>query len=123
MKKYTQDHEWVEIEGDIATVGITEHAAKELGDLTFIELPDKGLDVIVGDKLATVESVKAASDVYAPISGTVKVSNRELDDAPGLMNSSAEQEGWICKIENFDVVEIEDLMTANQYAEFLAKAK
>ncbi|MBN1865085.1 MAG: glycine cleavage system protein GcvH [Victivallales bacterium] len=123
MKKYTQDHEWVEIEGDIATVGITEHAAEELGDLTFVELPEKGLDVIVGDKLAMVESVKAASDVYAPISGTVKESNRELEDAPGLINSAAEQEGWICKIENFDVVEIEDLMTANQYTEFLAKGK
>ena len=123
MKKYTQDHEWVEIEGDIATIGISEFAAKELGDITFVELPGKDLDVIVGDRISTVESVKAAEDVYTPISGTVKESNRELEDVPGLLNSSPEQDGWICKIENFDVAEIEDLMTANQYAEFLSKGK
>lgn len=119
MKKYTQDHEWVEIDGDIAIVGISEHAAQELGDITFVELPEKDLDVIVGDVLSVVESVKAASDIYAPISGTVKESNLELDDTPGLINNSAEGEGWICKIDNFDIAEIEDLMDEKQYAKYL----
>lgn len=123
MKKYTQDHEWVEIDGDLAVVGISEHAAEELGDITFVELPEKDLDVIVGDVLSVVESVKAASDIYAPISGTVKDSNLELEDSPVIINNSAESEGWICKIENFDIAEIEDLMTASQYAEYLEKGE
>ena len=123
MKKYTQDHEWVEIDGDVAIVGISEHAAEELGDITFVELPEKDLDVIVGDVLSVVESVKAASDIYAPISGTVKESNMELEDSPAIINNSAENEGWICKIENFDIAEIEDLMTASQYAEYLKKGE
>jgi glycine cleavage system H protein len=121
MKKYTQDHEWVEIDGDIAVVGISAHAAEELGDITFIELPEIGRDVIVGDVLAVVESVKTASDVYAPISGTVKEVNDELEESPGIVNSSPESEGWICKIDNIDIAEIEDLMTESQYAEFLTE--
>lgn len=120
MKRYTEDHEWVEIDGDIAKVGISKHAAEQLGDITFVELPEKNLDVIMGDVLAVVESVKAASDIYAPISGTVKKSNLELDDTPAIINNSAESDGWICKIENFDIAEIEDLMTEKQYAKFLA---
>lgn len=123
MKKYTQDHEWVEIDGDLAVVGISEHAAEELGDITFVELPEKDLDVIVGDVLAVVESVKAASDIYAPISGTVKDINEELEDSPAIINNSAEKDGWICKIENFDIAEIEDLMTESQYAEYLKKGE
>lgn len=123
MKKYTQEHEWVEIEGDLAVVGISEHAAEELGDITFVELPEQDLDVIVGDVLAVVESVKAASDIYAPISGTVKESNLELEDSPVIINNSAENEGWICKIENFDIAEIEDLMTEGQYAKYLEKGE
>jgi len=119
MKKYTEEHEWVEIEGDVAIVGISKHAADELGDITFVELPEKDLDIILGDVLAVVESVKAASDIYAPISGTIKESNLELDDTPAMINNSAESEGWICKIDNFDIAEIEGLMDETQYAKYL----
>lgn len=123
MKKYTQDHEWVGIDGDLAVVGVSAHAAEELGDITFVELPEKDLDVIVGDVLAVVESVKAASDIYAPISGTVKEVNLDLEDSPAVINNAAETDGWLCKIENFDIAEIEDLMTEAQYAEYLEKGE
>jgi glycine cleavage system H protein len=121
MKKYTKDHEWVEIDGYIAIAGISSHAAKELGDITFIELPNNGKDVIVGDVIAVVESVKAASDVYAPISGTINEVNQALEDTPGLLNSENESDGWICKIDNIDIEEIEDLMTESQYKKYLAE--
>jgi len=121
MKKYTQDHEWVEIDGYIAIVGISTHAANELGDITFVELPRIGKDVIVGDPVAIVESVKTASDVYAPISGTVKEVNDELEESPSILNASPEKDGWICKIDNIDIAEIEDLMTEKQYKKFLTE--
>ena len=123
MKKYTKDHEWVEINGDVAIIGISEHAAEEMGDITFVELPEKDLDIIVGDVMAVIESVKAASDIYAPISGTIQESNTELDETPALINNSAESEGWICKIENFDIAEIEDLMDEKQYATYLTQGE
>ena len=119
MRNYTKDHEWVQVEDDLAVVGISEHAAKELGDITFVELPDVGTDFIVGDVLAVVESVKAASDTYAPISGTVKEANVSLEDDPGLINQSSEEKGWICKLENFDIAEVEDLMDEEAYQKFL----
>jgi len=123
MKKYTKEHEWVLIDGDLAVVGISEYAAGELGDITFVELPDTGIDLIVGDVVAVVESVKAASDIYAPISGTVVTVNEGLDDDPGIINNSAEEAGWICKIDNFDVAEIEDLMDEKKYQKYLAEVK
>ncbi len=119
MKRYTKDHEWVELEGDIAVVGISEHAAGELGDITFVELPAVGNDVILGDPIAVVESVKAASDVYAPISGTVKEIHSELEEDPGIINTSSEGDGWICKLDNIDIAEFEDLMDKKAYDEFL----
>ena len=119
MRNYTKDHEWVQVVGDLAVVGISAHAAAELGDITFVELPESGTDFIVGDPLAVVESVKAASDIYSPISGTVKESNLNLDDDPGIINQSAEEKGWICKIENFDVSEIEELMDEDAYQKYL----
>ena len=122
MKKYTEDHEWVQIDGDLAVIGISAHAAEELGDITFVELPELESDVIVGDVLAVVESVKAASDIYTAISGSVKMVNSELEETPGLINNSAEDKGWLCKIENFDIAEIEDLMDEEAYASFLANA-
>ena len=122
MKKYTKDHEWVEMKGVEAIVGITAHAAKELGDITFVEMPPKGTDLIVGDVLGTIESIKAASDIYAPISGTVSSINRELDDDPGIVNSSPEGKGWICKLDNIDLVELEDLMTQEQYEKYLKES-
>ena len=109
----------MEIDGDSAVVGISKHAADELGDITFVELPEIGLDIILGDVLAVIESVKAASDIYSPISGTVKENNMELEDSPGTINTSPENEGWICKIENFDIDEIEELMNEDEYAAYL----
>ena len=122
MKKFTEDHEWVIIDGDIACVGISAHAAEELGDITFVEPPELGLDVIVGDVLAVVESVKAASDIYAPISGTVKEVNPALDDDPGMINTSPEENGWICKLENFDIAEMDVLMDEDAYKQYLKDA-
>ena len=122
MKRYTEDHEWVEIDGDIGVVGITQHAAAELGDITFVELPEVGTDLIVGDTLAVVESVKAASDIYSPVSGTVKEANTTLDDDPGVINSSAEGEGWICKLENCDIAEVEELMDEKAYLKYIKEA-
>ena len=122
MKKFTEDHEWVKIDGDIAYVGISVHAAEELGDITFVEPPEIGTDVIVGDVLGVVESVKAASDIYAPISGTVKEANVALDDDPGIINTSAEENGWICKLENFDISEMDVLMDEDAYKQYLKDA-
>ena len=122
MKKYTKEHEWVEIKGVEAVIGITAHAAKELGDITFVEMPPEGTDLIVGDVLGTIESVKAASDIYAPISGTVSSINNELEEEPAIVNNSPEEKGWICKLDNIDLVELEDLMSEEQYQEYLKKS-
>ena len=119
MKRYTKKHEWVELEGDIALVGISKHAADELGDITFVELPAIGTDVIVGDPVTVVESVKAASDIYAPVSGTVKEVNISLEEDPGTINSSPEEEGWIYKLDNIDISEIDDLMDKAAYDKYL----
>ncbi len=120
MKYYSKDHEWVEVNGDEeAVIGITEYAANELGDITYVELPPVEEDLIVGDTLGVVESVKAASDVYAPVSGTVSAVNEKLEDDPGLINSSSEDEGWICKLENIDMAEIEELMSEADYQKYL----
>lgn len=119
MKKYTQTHEWIEVEGDEATIGVTAHAAEELGDITFVEPPQKLTDMIIGDKVGVIESVKAASDIYAPASGTVIAVNKKLDDDPGLVNRSPENEGWIFKINNIDFEEIDKLMSAEEYQKFL----
>lgn len=121
MRKYTKEHEWVEVEIDEAIVGITEHAAKELGDITFVELPSIGTDMIVGDVLGVIESVKAASDIYCPISGTVCATNAAVIDDPSIVNRSAEKDGWLCRLENADIAEIEDLMDKKQYEEYLKK--
>ncbi|MFA7231165.1 MAG: glycine cleavage system protein GcvH [Victivallaceae bacterium] len=119
MKYYSEDHEWVEIEGIEATVGISEYAANELGDITYVELPSEDDDFIVGDTLGVVESVKAASDVYSPISGTVCAINDALEDEPGLINESPEDKGWLCKLINFDTSELDDMMTPDAYTKFL----
>ncbi|MEO1106110.1 MAG: glycine cleavage system protein GcvH [Pseudomonadota bacterium] len=98
MKQFTKEHEWVEIDGDVATVGITTHAQEQLGDITFVELPEVGRTVSAGDAFAVVESVKAASDVYAPFAGEVVAVNAALDEKPELVNEAAEGEGWFAKI-------------------------
>jgi glycine cleavage system H protein len=122
MKKYTKEHEWVEIKGTEAVVGISAHAAKELGDITFVEMPAEGTDLIVGDVFGTIESVKAASDIFAPISGTVSSINSDLEDDPSMVNSSPEGKGWICKLDNIDLIELEDLMSEEQYGKYLKES-
>jgi glycine cleavage system H protein len=122
MKRYTKDHEWVEIDGNEAIVGISKHAAEELGDITFVELPAEQSRIEAGESLGVIESVKAASDVYSPVGGTVVAVNSLLDDQPELVNASAEDEGWICRIAEFDAGTLDGLMDADAYAAFI-KAK
>lgn len=122
MKYYSADHECVWLEGEVAYVGISKHAAEELGDITYVELPSIGQDLILGDTLGVVESVKAASDVYAPVSGTVIAVNDRLVDDPGLINNSAEEEGWICKLDNIDHDELDELMNEEAYEKYLKEA-
>ena len=119
MKYYTEDHEWVEVIGQEAVVGISEYAAEELGDITYVELPDEKDDFIIGDVLGVVESVKASSDIYAPVTGTVSAVNELLDDEPGLINSSPEDRGWICKLVNIDTSELDDMMNEEAYFKYL----
>ncbi|MDD5727481.1 MAG: glycine cleavage system protein GcvH [Victivallales bacterium] len=119
MKYYSEDHEWIEVDGEEATIGISEYAAEELGDITYVELPSEEDDVIVGDSLGVIESVKAASDVYSPVTGTVIEVNSDLEDNPGLINESAEKAGWICRLGNIDTSELDDLMTPDAYAKYL----
>lgn len=116
---FTKEHEWVRIDGTVATIGISEHAAHELGDITFVELPQMGKIVKQFDTLAGIESVKAASDIYSPVSGKVTQVNDKLEDAPELVNESAEDAGWICKLEAANPAELGSLMDAAAYAEFL----
>ncbi|NLF93983.1 MAG: glycine cleavage system protein GcvH [Oligosphaeraceae bacterium] len=119
MKYYSEDHEWVEVNGEIATIGITKYAAEELGDLTFVELPSVDDSFQAGDILATVESVKAASDVYSPISGVVSEINEVLETEPERVNEDPEGEGWICKFKGLDQEDLDKLMSAEEYEKFL----
>jgi glycine cleavage system H protein len=114
--KYSTDHEWVRVEGDIAVVGITNHAQDQLGDVVFVDLPSVGTDVKKGGEAAVVESVKAASDVYAPVTGEVVEVNSGLESEPGLVNDDAEGGGWFMKIRMSDPAELDALMDAAAYA-------
>ena len=116
--RFTKDHEWVEVAGDVATVGITAYAAEQLGDVVFVETPAMGLQARQGEGFAVVESVKAASDVYAPISGEVIEGNQALVDDPSLVNTAAEGEGWFFKIRLSDNSELNGLMNADDYKAF-----
>ena len=118
--RYTKEHEWVRVDGDLATVGISRHAQEQLGDIVFVELPEAGRQVSQGAPLAVVESVKAASDVYAPISGEVVETNSAIQDDPGLVNRSAEDEGWFCKLRISDQGELTKLMDAGAYKAYVA---
>ncbi len=113
--KYTEDHEWIRVEGDTATIGITAYAAEQLGDVVFVELPDVGKTVARGDDAAVVESVKAASEVYAPVSGEITEVNAALTDAPETVNAAAEGDGWFVKIRMSDPSELEGTMDADAY--------
>ncbi len=115
---YTKEHEWVRVVGDSATVGITDFAQGQLGDVVFVEVPEAGRSLSRGGEAAVVESVKAASDVYAPVSGTVTEGNQALVDDPALVNSDPEGEGWFFKLTLSDTHQINDLMDADQYRAF-----
>jgi len=114
---YTEEHEWVSIEGDVATVGITDYAQGKLGDIVFIELPDPDTELDAGDTVASIESVKAASEIYAPLAGKVLEVNEELNDAPGTINKDPYGDGWIARISIGDASKVEELMDASTYGE------
>lgn len=114
-KKYTEDHEWVSLEGDIGTVGISAYAVKQLGDIVFTEMPEIGAVLSKGDDAAVVESVKAASDVYTPVSGEVTAFNEALEDAPETVNAAPEDGGWFFKLKLTDTSELDGLMDAAAY--------
>lgn len=118
--KYSKDHEWVKIDGDRAYIGITDHAQESLGDIVFVELPEVDVKLDAGDQLAVVESVKAASDVYSPISGTVIEVNEELDASPELINENA-YDSWIAILSIKDVSELDELMDETEYEKFCAE--
>jgi glycine cleavage system H protein len=117
--RFTKDHEWVEVAGDVATIGITAYAANQLGDVVFVETPETGKTVKAGDGLAVVESVKAASDVYAPISGEVVEANAGLSETPETVNQSPEEHGWFVKLKLADPAELDGLMDRAAYETYL----
>ena len=117
--RFTKDHEWVVVEGDVATVGITSYAAEQLGDVVFVETPEVGKTVSQGDSFAVVESVKAASDVYAPVSGEVIEGNTALASAPETVNADPEGEGWFARIKVSDASQLDALMDRAAYDQYL----
>ena len=115
--KYRPSHEWVRVQGKIARVGVTDHAQQELNDVVFVDLPEIGRELTVGQASCVVESTKVAADVYAPVSGTVTAVNNALEDDPGKVNSSPYEEGWLLEIQMSDPSELEGLLSAEQYKE------
>lgn len=113
--RFTETHEWVEMEGGIATIGISNYAQKELGEIVYVELPEIGKKIQVGEESAVLESTKAAADVYSPLSGTIEEVNGALKNAPGLVNSSAESDGWIFKVAIANKEEFQALMDEDSY--------
>ena len=120
-KHYTKEHEWISVDGDIATIGITNHAQEQLGDVVFVELPALGKAVTKGGDAAVVELVKAASEVYAPVSGEVVEVNKELEGDPALVNREAEGAAWFMKVKLKDKTELADLMDKAAYDKFVAE--
>ena len=120
-KHYTKEHEWISIDGDVATIGITNHAQEQLGDVVFVELPTIGKAVTKGGDAAVVESVKAASEVYAPVSGEVVAVNKDLEGDPALVNREAEGAAWFMKVKLKDKAELADLMDKAAYDKFVAE--
>lgn len=114
---YSESHEWVIVNGDLAIIGISDLAQAEMGDLSYVDMPEVGDEVVVGDEFGAVESVKAASDLYSPVSGTVVEINEALEDNPALINQDA-YENWIIKVKMSDPSDLEDLMSAAEYEEF-----
>ena len=116
---YTKDHEWLKIEGNLVTIGVTQFAQEQLGDVVFIELPEVGGELIAGDEAAVIESVKAAGEIAVPIDGVVVAVNEALVDQPDLLNSAPETEGWIFQLTPSEDVEISNFMDAEQYQHFI----
>jgi len=122
MSRYfTRDHEWIEVEGETGTVGITDYAQNQLGDITFVEVPEPDRTVKKGDTVSVVDSVKAASDIYSPVSGVVTEANEELEDTPELVNDDAEGHGWLYRIALSDSGELADLMDKAAYDAYVAE--
>ncbi|KAF8328220.1 glycine cleavage H-protein, partial [Cantharellus anzutake] len=119
-KKFTKEHEWVSFDSDtgIATISITNHAQNSLGDVVFVELPTAGEEIKAGEQIGAVESVKAASDIYAPVSGVIEEVNEQLDSVPSLLNKSPEGDGWLCKLKATNPAELDALLTAEAYAKY-----
>lgn len=117
--KFTEDHEWITVEGDTATVGITEYAQQQLGDVVFVETPDAGSAVEKGGEAGVIESVKAASEIYAPVGGDIIEGNDALADDPALVNGSPEGDGWLFKMTLSDAAELDDLMDAAAYKAYV----
>jgi glycine cleavage system H protein len=117
--KYTKDHEWIRLDGDLASVGITTYAQSQLGDVVFVELPPIGKQVEKGQETAVVESVKAASEVYAPVSGEVVAVNETIEETPGIVNEDAEGQGWFLKLRVLDASQLDELMSAEDYKHYL----
>jgi len=118
---FTKEHEWIQVDGDTATVGITDFAQESLGDITFVELPEAGRAVTAGEAVAVVESVKAASDVYAPLAGTIAEGNAALDAEPELVNTAAETDGWLFKLTLTDAAALGDLLDEAAYKAYIAE--
>ncbi len=118
-RKYTEDHEWILVEDDIATVGISDHAQEQLGDVVYIELPEAGAEFAQGDEAATIESVTAASEIYAPVAGKVTEVNKALNDSPDLVNSEPYGNGWFFKLRISDASEIGKLMDEKAYTKYV----
>jgi glycine cleavage system H protein len=117
--RYTEDHEWISVDGDVGTVGISDYAQEQLGDVVYVELPEVGRSVAKKDEIATVESVKAASEIYAPVAGEVVEINEALNDEPGLVNSDAEGKGWMLKLRLGDASELDELMDDAAYKTYV----
>lgn len=119
--KYSKEHEWVKVEGNTVTIGITEYAQGELGDIVFVELPEVDDEINEGDTFGSVESVKTVSELYAPVSGKVVESNDELEDSPEFVNESPYEKAWMVKVELSDESQLEELLTAEQYSEMIGE--
>ena len=122
-RRYTKEHEWVRVDGDIGTVGITDYAQDQLGDIVYVDLPSPGTQLKQFDKLGEIESVKAVSDLYSPVSGEVVEVNQEVVDRPELVNQSPYEEGWLVRLRLADPAELDNLLTAKQYDELIAQTQ
>jgi len=121
--RYSEEHEWAAVDDNIATIGITDYAQEQLGDIVYVELPETGTEVTKGDKFGVIESVKAVSDIYSPVTGTVVTVNTGLPNTPETVNEEPYGDGWMIRVEMSDPEELDDLMTAAEYETFIEKAE